>query len=133
MVSIWQVCDWLHIISIRILLSKLQICVSNVYSPRSQVLQVKAANRIGELNIYTCMRHTLADHYGNKPVGLGGTFLLHSGKAKIHVMVSSESLWWKLCGLMVKMAMLVDYEFTILNASGMMGEVYVDLCSYYQY
>lgn len=34
------------------------------------------------------MRQTLAQHYGTKPVGLGGTFLLEQGNAKLHVMVS---------------------------------------------
>lgn len=34
------------------------------------------------------MRETLKAHYGDKPVGLGGTFLIESGKAKLHVMVS---------------------------------------------
>ena len=36
----------------------------------------------------TCLRQTLNKHYGTKPVGLGGAFLIESGKARLHVMVS---------------------------------------------
>ena len=34
------------------------------------------------------MRHTLAGRYGDKPVGMGGVFVIEKGKAKIHVMVT---------------------------------------------
>ena len=33
------------------------------------------------------MRQTLEKHYGDKPVGMGGTFILQKGKVKTHVMV----------------------------------------------
>ena len=65
-----------------------------------QVLEIKAEKRTGELSFYTCVRKVLEDHYGTKPVGLGGTFLLKRGRAKVHVMVSSllgicyEILFW---------------------------------------
>ena len=36
----------------------------------------------------TCLRQTLKKHYGSKPVGIGGAFLIESGKARLHVMVS---------------------------------------------
>ena len=36
----------------------------------------------------SCMRKTLAAKYGDKPIGMGGAFLIEEGKAKIHVMVS---------------------------------------------
>lgn len=32
------------------------------------------------------MRTTLAEHYGDKIVGMGGTFLIKKGKARQHVM-----------------------------------------------
>ena len=49
---------------------------------------MRAAKRTGPQNFMVCVRKTLEEHYGKKPVGVGGTFLLESGKAKIHVMVS---------------------------------------------
>lgn len=53
-----------------------------------QVLKVSASKRTGDENFITCMRHALARCYGDKPVGLGGVFVIEKGKAKIHVMVS---------------------------------------------
>lgn len=51
-----------------------------------KVLKVQAKKRTGDTNLVTCIREALASHYGEKPVGLGGTFRLMQGKAKIHVM-----------------------------------------------
>ncbi|GFO09933.1 ester hydrolase c11orf54-like protein [Plakobranchus ocellatus] len=52
-----------------------------------KVLQVKASNRTGRQNFVECLHKTLGQHYGEKQaVGLGGAFLLQTGKAKIHVM-----------------------------------------------
>lgn len=48
---------------------------------------MKANGRTGELNFVSCLRQTLEKHYGEKPVGMGGTFIIQKGKAKIHVMV----------------------------------------------
>ena len=56
-----------------------------------QVLKVTASKRTGDENFVTCMRHTLARHYGDESVGLGGVFVIEKGKAKIHVMVSHYS------------------------------------------
>ena len=53
-----------------------------------QVLEVKASKRKGPTNYMTCLRQTLKKHYGSKPVGIGGSFLIESGKARLHVMVS---------------------------------------------
>ncbi|XP_071848600.1 ester hydrolase C11orf54 homolog [Apostichopus japonicus] len=50
------------------------------------VIEVKVSKRSGKENFVTNMRETLKAHYGDKPVGLGGTFLIESGKAKLHVM-----------------------------------------------
>ena len=57
-----------------------------------QVLEVRASKRTGPQNMMVCLRETLKDHYGNKPVGLGGGFIVEKGKAKIHVMVSRNLL-----------------------------------------
>ncbi|XP_033108492.1 ester hydrolase C11orf54-like [Anneissia japonica] len=51
-----------------------------------KVIKVRASKRTGEENFVTCMRKTLAKKYGDKTVGLGGTFLIEQGKAKFHVM-----------------------------------------------
>lgn len=53
-----------------------------------QVIEVKANGRTGELNFVSCLRQILEKHYGEKPVGMGGTFVIQKGKAKIHIMVS---------------------------------------------
>ncbi|KAM3961742.1 LOW QUALITY PROTEIN: ester hydrolase C11orf54 homolog [Aphomia sociella] len=51
-----------------------------------KVIKVVAKKRIGELNFITSIRETLQKHYGDKVVGLGGTFVLHEGRVKHHVM-----------------------------------------------
>ena len=51
-----------------------------------KVIEVKAKRRTGKLNFITCMRQTLEKHYGDKPVGMGGTFIIQKGKVKTHVM-----------------------------------------------
>ncbi|ELU14204.1 hypothetical protein CAPTEDRAFT_151463 [Capitella teleta] len=52
----------------------------------SKVLEVKASKRTGPQNYMLCLRDVLAKHYGTQPVGLGGTFLMRKGSAKIHIM-----------------------------------------------
>ncbi|GJQ71658.1 hypothetical protein Trydic_g11354 [Trypoxylus dichotomus] len=51
-----------------------------------KVLKVNAKTRTGDDDFIASIRKTLATHYGDKIVGLGGTFLLKEGKAKQHVM-----------------------------------------------
>lgn len=51
-----------------------------------KVIRVSAKKRKGADNFVTAMRKALAAHYGTKPVGLGGAFLLAKGKAKLHIM-----------------------------------------------
>lgn len=52
-----------------------------------KVLEIKASDRVGELDFVTCVHKTLtAEYSGDKTVGIGGTFLLEKGKANIHVM-----------------------------------------------
>ena len=68
-----------------------------------QVLEVKVIKRKGPVNFMACLRNTLNKHYGTKPVGIGGTFLIESGKANFHVMVCSslclgtECVWFVAC------------------------------------
>ena len=61
------------------------VCYNNL-----KVLEVKASKRTGEDNYMKCIRTTLNAHYGDKMVGLGGTFLVEKGTAKLHVMVSES-------------------------------------------
>lgn len=51
-----------------------------------KVIEVKAKRRTGRHNFVTCMRLTLEKHYGSKPVGMGGTFVVEKGKVKAHIM-----------------------------------------------
>ena len=48
-----------------------------------EVIEVKVKKRIGEENFVTCMRKALLAKYPDKAVGVGGTFLIKSGKAKV--------------------------------------------------
>lgn len=36
------------------------------------------------------MRKTMEEHYGDKSIALGGTFVIQKGKAKIHIMVKQN-------------------------------------------
>ncbi|NXX01905.1 CK054 hydrolase, partial [Larus smithsonianus] len=68
--------------------------LANLYASEGQpgkVIEVKANGRTGELNFVTCLRQTLEKHYGEKPVGMGGTFIIQKGKAKIHIMPTEFS------------------------------------------
>ncbi|XP_064115825.1 ester hydrolase C11orf54 homolog [Macrobrachium nipponense] len=51
-----------------------------------KVLHVKAKKRTADTNLVSCMRKGLEEFYGDKSVGLGGTFRLVEGKVKCHVM-----------------------------------------------
>ncbi|KAG1659993.1 Ester hydrolase C11orf54 [Nymphon striatum] len=53
---------------------------------RDKVLKIRAKRRIGEQNFVTCMRKCLNKQFGDKPIGLGGAFVIVNGKAKLHVM-----------------------------------------------
>ena len=53
------------------------------------VLEVRAEIRTGNENFVSCMRKTLQKKYGERPVALGGVFLIEKGKAKLHVMVNN--------------------------------------------
>ncbi|XP_036886591.1 ester hydrolase C11orf54 homolog isoform X3 [Sturnira hondurensis] len=63
--------------------------LANLFASEGQpgkVIEVKAKRRTGKLNFVTCMRQTLEKHYGDKPVGMGGTFVIQKGKVKTHIM-----------------------------------------------
>ncbi|XP_023246177.1 ester hydrolase C11orf54 homolog [Copidosoma floridanum] len=51
-----------------------------------KVLKVHAKQRIGNKDFIATMQQALAEHYRDKLVGLGGTFVMMEGKAKQHVM-----------------------------------------------
>ncbi|XP_034865278.1 ester hydrolase C11orf54 homolog isoform X2 [Mirounga leonina] len=68
--------------------------LANLFASEGQpgkVIEVKAKRRTGKLNFVTCMRQTLEKHYGDKPVGMGGTFIIQKGKVKTHVMPTEFS------------------------------------------
>lgn len=56
-----------------------------------KVLKVVAKKRTGKSNFITAIRETLKNHYGDRVVGLGGTFVLRAGKVKFHVMPDFSS------------------------------------------
>lgn len=51
------------------------------------VLEVTAKHRKGEENFVSCMRKAMAKKYGDKPVAMGGVFLIEKGQVKVHIMV----------------------------------------------
>ncbi|KAL6040219.1 hypothetical protein STEG23_016036, partial [Scotinomys teguina] len=68
--------------------------LANLFASEGQpgkVIKVQAKRRTGQLNFVTCMRQTLEKHYGNKPVGMGGTFIVQKGKVKAHIMPTEFS------------------------------------------
>jgi len=50
------------------------------------LLHVKASSRSGALNFEAATQASLARAYGDKLVSLGGVFLIHTGRANLHVM-----------------------------------------------
>ncbi|KAH0625202.1 hypothetical protein JD844_033428 [Phrynosoma platyrhinos] len=59
---------------------------SRVVGGNAEVIEVKANRRTGEQNFISCIRKTLEKSYSDKPVGMGGTFVIQKGKAKVHIM-----------------------------------------------
>ncbi|OXU19862.1 hypothetical protein TSAR_003978 [Trichomalopsis sarcophagae] len=51
-----------------------------------KVLKVHAKKRIGKKDFIATMQQALAEHYTDKLVGLGGSFVMKEGKAKQHIM-----------------------------------------------
>jgi len=54
----------------------------------SQVLHISASKRIGPTNFVSAIRLALATQYPEQHVGLGGTFIIHQGTFKSHIMPS---------------------------------------------
>uniref|UniRef100_A0A8D0H8V1 Chromosome 11 open reading frame 54 n=1 Tax=Sphenodon punctatus TaxID=8508 RepID=A0A8D0H8V1_SPHPU len=69
--------------------------LANLYASKGlpgKVIEVKANRRTGEHNFVTCIKKSIEKHYGDKPVGMGGTFVIQKGKAKIHIMPPEFSM-----------------------------------------
>ncbi|KAG9464735.1 hypothetical protein GDO78_019462 [Eleutherodactylus coqui] len=69
--------------------------LSNLYASEGnpgKVIEVKVKRRTGNDNFVSCMRKSLKEHYVDKSVGLGGTFIIQEGKAKLHVMPREYSV-----------------------------------------
>lgn len=101
-----------------------------------QVLEVKASCRTGEENLMSCLRKALQARYGEKPVALGGVFLVEKGKANLHIMVCVGSFTINVlssvtvitcisnghysdhipyCQNLQKSASIVDYRYDMLS------------------
>jgi len=52
-----------------------------------QVIEVRASRRTGADDFVRSVKMSLRGHYGDKPIGLGGVFLVQKGSAHIHIMV----------------------------------------------
>lgn len=55
------------------------------------VLKVTARGRTGKLNFTDAIRFAIKKQFGEKPISLGGVFIIKSGKAKLHVMPDFSS------------------------------------------
>ena len=53
---------------------------------------MRAKRRIGEESLVGALRKTMEEHYPDKSLALGGTFLIQKGKAKIHIMVKTKNM-----------------------------------------
>lgn len=51
-----------------------------------KVIKVVAKQRTGSDNFVSILRKGLKEHFGEKSVGIGGTFLIKNGTAKLHIM-----------------------------------------------
>lgn len=53
---------------------------------RGEVIKVVARGRIGKLNFVAAIQEILKTNYGQRPVSIGGVFVIRKGKALLHVM-----------------------------------------------
>lgn len=63
--------------------------LANLYACEGKpgkVIEVRANRRTGQSSLVTSMRKTLEKQYSDQSVGMGGTFVIQKGKAKIHIM-----------------------------------------------
>merc|ERR1712136_436581 len=70
------------------LLSNFLISRGHMGSP---VLRVKCSKRIGPDNFVSCMRKAIHRRYPDQSIGLGGTFIIAEGRAKLHIMPDFSS------------------------------------------
>jgi len=54
--------------------------------PGTPVIKVNASQRKGKDDFITTLKKALQEKYGERPVGVGGVFLVKSGKVNMHVM-----------------------------------------------
>ncbi len=52
----------------------------------NRLLKISAANRSGKQNFVSCVREAINSKYNDKPIGLGGVFVIREGRARLHVM-----------------------------------------------
>lgn len=63
--------------------------LANLYACEGKpgkVIEVRARRRTGQDSLVSCMRKAMEQHYPDKSLALGGTFIIQKGKAKIHIM-----------------------------------------------
>ncbi|XP_044142669.1 ester hydrolase C11orf54 homolog isoform X2 [Bufo gargarizans] len=63
--------------------------LSNLFATEGnpgKVIEVKVKRRTGNDNFVSCMRKSLKEHYGDKSVGMGGSFIIQEGRANLHIM-----------------------------------------------
>ncbi|KAJ0044091.1 hypothetical protein NL108_006791, partial [Boleophthalmus pectinirostris] len=63
--------------------------MANLYACEGKpgkVIEVLAKKRTGDQSLVTALRKALENHYPDKSLALGGTFVIQKGKAKIHIM-----------------------------------------------
>ncbi|CAL1573832.1 unnamed protein product [Knipowitschia caucasica] len=63
--------------------------MANLYACEGKpgkVIEVRAKKRTGDQSIVNALRRSLENHYPDKSLALGGTFMILKGKAKIHIM-----------------------------------------------
>lgn len=53
---------------------------------QGKVIKINAKTRIGEENFIQSIRNVLKEAFPNNMIGLGGVFMIKSGKARLHVM-----------------------------------------------
>ena len=57
----------------------------------AQVLKLAAKRRLVDRTLINSIQTALHGYYGDRIIALGGTFVMESGKASVHVMVSTDS------------------------------------------
>jgi hypothetical protein len=69
-------------------------CLGNLYFSEGkpgQVIRIRVEKRTGTKNFVNCMREKLTESFTEQMVGIGGVFVVSSGKIKSHIMPSFPS------------------------------------------